>query len=175
MRNLTPVKGLRARYQNHVWCLDFLLDRTRDGRKLRFLSVVDEYTRRCLALEVQTRFPAHDVVAVLARLVAIHGRPMFIRSDNGPEFIATVVREWADKCGILLVRSAPASPWQNPFAETFHSRLRDEMVEQEDFGSLAEARFLAEAYRVWYNNERPHSSLGYMTPEAFSVRGIVTA
>jgi len=175
VRTPAAIRGLRARHQNHIWCLDFLLDKTRGGRKLRFLSVVDEYTRRCLALEVQTRFPAHDVVAVLARLVAIHGRPMFIRSDNGPEFIATVVREWADKCGILLVRSAPASPWQNPFAETFHSRLRDEMVEQEDFGSLAEARCLAEAYRVWYNNERPHSSLGYMTPEAFSVRGIATA
>lgn len=175
VRTPAVIRGLRARHQNHVWCLDFLKDRTRDGRILRFLSVVDEHTRLCLALEVSTRFPAAAVVAVLARLAAIHGTPMFVRSDNGPEFIAHEVARWAKAMGVTLVRSAPASPWQNPFAETFHSRLRDELVEQEDFGSLAEARVLAEAYRVWYNNERPHSSLGYQTPAEFSVRGFATA
>jgi transposase InsO family protein len=174
VRNLTPVKGLRARRPHHVWCLDFLKDRTRDGRGLRFLSVVDEYTRRCLALDVDVRFRAVDVLAVLDRLLAIHGRPLFIRSDNGPEFVAKEVARWAKLRGIILVRSAPASPWQNPFAETFHSRLRDELVEQEDFGSLAEARQLAEAYRVWYNDERPHSALGYQTPAAFAVKAVAT-
>lgn len=168
VRTLPTIRGLRARHAHHVWCLDFLKDRTRDGRILRFLSVVDEHTRRCLALDVDVRFPAAAVVAVLTRLVAVHGRPAFLRSDNGPEFIATVVAEWAKANGIVLVRSEPASPWQNPFVESFHSRLRDELVEQEDFGSLAEARQLAEAYRVWYNTERPHSALGYLTPEAFA-------
>jgi len=172
-RRRTPAvaRGLRARHQNHLRCLDFLKDKTRDGRTLRFLSVVDEHTRLCMALEVSTRFPAVAVVAVLARLVAIHGRSLFVRSDNGPEFIAHEVARWAREAGVTLVRSAPASPRQNPFAETFHSRLRDELVEQEDFGSLAGARVLAEAYRLWYNNERPHSSLGYQTPAEFLVRG----
>jgi putative transposase len=172
IRTLAPVKGLRARHAQHVWCLDFLLDHTRDGRALRFLSVVDEYTRSCLGLDVALRFRAVDVVAVLRRLVALHGRPVFIRSDNGPEFIADDVARWAKAEGIILVRSAPASPWQNPFAETFHSRLRDELVEREDFGSLAEARQLAEAYRVWYNTERPHSALKYLTPKAFAEKMI---
>ena len=170
IRTLAPVKALRARHVNHVWCLDFLKDRTRDGRMLRFLSVADECTRRCLALDVDLRFRAVDVVAVLARLVMVYGKPVFVRSDNGPEFVAKEVAAWAAREGIVLVRSAPASPWQNPFIESFHSRLRDELIEQEDFGSLAEARELARAYREWYNDERPHSALKYLTPAAFTIR-----
>ncbi|MGH9578229.1 MAG: integrase core domain-containing protein [Terriglobales bacterium] len=98
-------------------------------------------------MEVNPRWPATAVVALLARLVAVHGRPIFIRSDNGPEFVANVLAHWAAAEGITLVRSAPASPCQNPFSKTFHSRLRDELIKQEDFGSLAEARALAAAYR----------------------------
>ena len=162
------VPGLRARYPHHVWCLDFLMDRTRDGRALRFLSVVDEHTRRCLALVVARRIRAVDVVGLLTRLMREHGPPVHVRSDNGPEFVATVVEAWATSSRIRLVRSAPASPWENPFSETYHSRLRDEFVEREEFGSVEEAQVLAEAYRVWYNEARMHSALGYLTPAAFA-------
>lgn len=164
--------GLRATHPGHVWCLDFLKDRTRDGRALRFLSVVDEHTRRCLALVVARRITAVDVMAVLRPLIAAHGRPEHLRSDNGPEFVATVIETWVARQGIRMVHSAPASPWQNPFAETFHSRLRDEFVERHDFGSLVEAQVLAETYRDWYNTARPHSALQYLTPLAFAVKAL---
>jgi putative transposase len=172
VRSLAVVRGLRAEFPGHVWCLDFLKDRTRDGRGLRFLSVVDEHTRRCLALAVARRFTAADVVGVLTRLVAVHGAPGHVRSDNGPEFVAGVVEGWATDEGIRLVRSAPASPWENPFIESFHSRLRDELVERDEFGSLEEAQVLAEAYRVWYNEARMHSALRYLTPAAFAARAM---
>ncbi len=167
---LEPVRGLRAAFPHHVWCLDFLKDRTSDGRGLRFLSVVDEHTRRCLAIVVARQFKAVEVVAVLARLCGLHGQPVHVRSDNGPEFVATVVEAWAAERRIRLVRSTPGSPWENPFAETIHSRMRDEFVEREEFGSLVEAQLLAEAYRVWYNEGRGHSALGYQTPAAFTAK-----
>lgn len=163
-----PVIGLRAEFPQHVWCLDFLKDRTRDGRPLRFLSVVDEHTRRCLALQVARRFTAADVVGVLQRLIGEYGVPTNLRSDNGPEFVATTVEAWAARQQIRLVRSTPASPWENPFIESFHGRLRDECVEREDFGSLVEAQIVAETYRVWYNEVRMHSALHYQTPAAFT-------
>jgi transposase InsO family protein len=165
---LPIVAGLRARGPNQVWCLDFMKDRTLDGRTVRVLSVVDEYTRECLALAVQPRFLAVDVVNLVERLSWEHGQPVHLRSDNGPEFVATVVERWASEVGIRLVRSTPASPWENAFSETFHSRARDEFMEREVFGSLAEIRVLAEAYRVWYNEARPHSALRYRTPAAFA-------
>lgn len=162
--------GLRAAFPHHVWCLDFLKDRTADGRALRFLSVVDEHTRQCLALRVGRRFTAAEVVAVLAGLMSRHGAPNHLRSDNGPEFVAGVVETWAAGQGIRLVRSTPASPWENPYIESFHSRLRDELVERDEFGSLVEAQVLAETYRVWYNEARGHSALRYQTPAAFAAR-----
>ena len=164
---LAQVPGLRATAPNQVWCLDFLKDYTSDGRGLRFLSIVDEHPRLCVGLEVERRFRAAEVVAVLDRLVALRGAPTYLRSDNGPEFVATVVERWAKARGIQLVRSAPRHPWENPFIESFHSRLRDEFVEREVFGSLAETKILAEAYRRWYNEARPHSALKYLTPRAF--------
>lgn len=129
---------------------------------------MDENTRQCLALVVARRFTAADVVTEIERLHAWHGTPQHLRSDNGPEFVATVVERHAAASGIRLVRSAPRSPWQNPVIESFHSRVRDEFLERETFGSLAEAQILAEAYRVWYNEHRPHSALKYLTPAAFA-------
>lgn len=162
------VSGLRATRPNEVWCLDFLKDRTLDGRTVRVLSVVDEYTRECLSLSVQPRFLATDVIRAVERVCEERGYPANVRSDNGPEFVATSVERWAAKAGIRLVRSTPASPWENPFSETFHSRIRDEFLEREAFGSIAEIRVLAQAYRAWYNEARPHSALRYRTPAAFA-------
>ena len=165
---LPAAPGLRAVRPNEVWCLDFLKDRTLDGRGVRVLSVVDEHTRECLALAVAPRFLATDVIGVVERVCGERGRPANLRSDNGPEFVATGVARWAARMGIRLVRLAPASPWENPFSETFHSRIRDEFLEREAFGSMAEIRVLAEAYRAWYNESRPHSALRYRTPAAFA-------
>jgi len=118
---LQVMPGLRSGRLNHVWCMDFMKDMTSDGRALRILSIVDEDTRECLGLEVKRRFTANDVVAVLEKLISERGRPVYVRSDNGPEFVAKEVGTWADSTGVFLVRSEPASPWQNPFSETFHS------------------------------------------------------
>lgn len=164
-----PVAGfLRARRPKEVWCIDFMKDWTLKGFPMRILSVVDEHTRQCLALAVGPRFTAADVLDVLEGLILRHGAPANIRSDNGPEFVATKVQRWGEAVGVRLVRSAPASPWENPFAESFHSRFRDEFTESEAFGSMEEARVLCEAYRRWYNEARPHSALKYMTPNEFA-------
>lgn len=167
-RKLPTIPGLRATGPNQVWCLDFMKDYTSNGRFLRFLSVVDEYTRECLGFEVSRRFTAEDVLDVLGILIREHGVPVHVRSDNGPEFIARVVERWATEVGVCLVRSAPGCPWQNPFSETFHSRARVELMEREDFGSLEEARLFAEVYRRWYNEARPHSKLGRVPPAVFA-------
>jgi len=165
---LRVIPGLRSGRPNHVWCMDFMKDMTADGRALRILSIVDEYTRECLGLEVKRRFKANDVVAVLERIISKRGRPVYLRSDNGPEFVAKEVGTWADGTGVLLVRSEPASPWQNPFSETFHSRARFEFLERELFGGLLEAKVLCEVYRWWYNERRGHSKLGNMTPAKYA-------
>jgi putative transposase len=167
-RSLPTAPGLRAKAANEVWCMDFMKDWTIKGFPLRILSVVDERTRRCLALSVGPRFTASDVLDVLEGLILRHGTPVNLRSDNGPEFVAKQVQRWAESAGIRLVRSAPASPWENPFAESFHSRFRDEFTEGEAFGSMEEARILCEAYRRWYNEARPHSSLKNKTPNEFA-------
>lgn len=165
---LQIIPGLRSERINHVYCMDFMKDMTSDGRALRVLSIVDEYTRECVALDVARNFKAVDVVAVLERIVGERGRPVYLRSDNGPEFIAKEVAKWADGKGVLLVRSEPASPWQNPFNESFNSKARDELLEREQFGSLLEAKVLCEVYRWWYNNRRGHSMIGKMTPASYA-------
>ena len=157
----------RAEFPNHVWSYDFLTDRTEDGRTLKILVVVDEFTRRSLALEVGRSFTSTEVIAVLAELVAEHGAPAFIRSDNGPELISAAVRRWLAEHRIGTLFIAPGSPWENGYTESFNSRLRDELLNRELFQSLAEARFLLREYRRRYNEERPHSSLGYQTPQQF--------
>jgi len=162
--------GLRATGPNQVWCLDFMKDFLLDGRGFRMLAIVDEYTRECLAFLPAWSFKAADVVALLEWVCHQRGLPVYLRSDNGPEFIATVVGEWANALGVTLVRSAPHSPWQNPFIESFNSRARDEFTELTVFGSLEEAMVLCEAFRRWYNEVRRHSSLGRMTPAAFAAK-----
>lgn len=170
-RKALPEKlGLRSTGPNHVWCMDFMQDWTLGGRSFRMFSVVDEYTRECLALIPAWRFTAAEVVACLEWLGHLYGPPVHLRSDNGPEFVAKDVLNWATAVGIELVRSAPGCPWQNAFIESFHSRAREEFTEGIVFGSLAEAIVLCEAFRKWYNESRRHSALKYETPAAFAMR-----
>lgn len=158
----------RAEQPNQVWSYDFVMDQTEDGRRLKWLPIVDEYTRECLRLEVERTMEAADVVDVLDALTAERGAPEFIRSDNGPEFIAQAVRDFLKKRGGETAFVAPGSPWENAYSETFNSRLGDELLKREVFTSLQEAKVLAVRYRTEYNEERPHSALGYKTPAAFA-------
>ena len=158
----------RAAYRNHVWTYDFVLDRIEGGRRMKLLTVVDEYTRECLAIEVRRNLTGKEVVAVLQRLVAERGAPAHVRSDNGPEFIAGGVRRWLAAAGSNTLFIAPASPWENAYIESFNGKLQDELLKGELFTSLAEARLLIEAWRQDYNRVRPHGSLDYMTPAEFA-------
>ena len=155
---------LRAEHPNHVWAYDFVLDRTADGRKLRMLTVVDEYTRECLAIEVARRLRSQDVLAVLADLCVRRGPPAYIRSDNGPEFTARAVRRWLGRIDVQTLFIEPGSPWENGYIESFNGRLRDEFLNGERFDTLLEAQVLIEMWRNEYNQIRPHSSLGYRPP-----------
>lgn len=158
----------RAERRNHVWSYDFVFDRTEDGRQLKFLAILDEYTRENLALEVDRSITGEDVVDTLEYLFLVHGEPDFIRSDNGPEFVSEVVRKWLKDSGVRTLFIEPGSPWENAYLESFNSRLRDELLNQEIFTCLTEARVLGERYRVYHNLDRPHSSLGYQTPAEFA-------
>ena len=158
----------RAERRNHVWSYDFVFDRTEDGRQLKFMPVLDEYTRESLALEVERSMTGEDVVDTLAYLFQVHGEPEFIRSDNGPEFVSKAVKEWLKDSGVKTLFIEPGSPWENAYIESFNSRLRDEFLSQEIFTSLTETQVLAEQHRVFHNLDRPHSSLGYLTPAEFA-------
>jgi transposase InsO family protein len=159
----------RAQHKDDVWCWDFVYDRTASGSPLKWLSIVDEYTRECLTLKVDRSITSEDVIDTLAELFAMRGVPRHIRSDNGPEFVASAIQGWLRQVGVEAMYIAPGSPWENGFAESFHSRLRDEFLAREVFESLAAARRLTAAWREDYNHHRPHSSLGYQTPAAFAV------
>ena len=161
---------LRASRPNEVWSYDFIQDRTMDGRRLKILVVVDEHTRECLALELGRRLSADDVKAVLARLVAERGAPVYLRSDNGPEFVAAVVRKWLSSRGVGTLYITPGSPWENAYCESFNSRLRDEFLNRELFTSELEAKVLSAQWRRAYNEMRPHSALGDQTPSEFARR-----
>ena len=158
----------RAEYPNHVWTYDFMFDETSDGRKLKFLNVVDEYTRLCLRIEVGRSMTARTVVRVLAELVQIHGEPGALRSDNGSEFTAEAVKEWLASAGIATRYVEPGSPWENGYAESFNSRFRADFLDREIFRTLVEAQVLSEQRRLKHNHKRPHSSLGYKTPAQFA-------
>lgn len=158
----------KAAGKNQVWAFDFIFDRTSNGRSIKWLSVVDEFTRECLALEVSRSMSSGDVIDVLSELIAIRGMPKHVRCDNGPEFIAAALRSWLELSGVRTLYIEPASPWQNGYAESFHSRLRDELLDMEVFERLREAKELATAWRLDYNHQRPHSSLKYMTPATFA-------
>jgi transposase InsO family protein len=157
-----------ATCRNDVWAWDFLHDRTVDGRALRVLTVVDEFTRECVALDVARSFSAADVTAAMLRAIAERGAPARIRSDNGAEFVARATREACAQARAETMYVEPGAPWQNGYAESFNARVRDELLECETFASLAEARYLAREWRRDYDGKRPHSSLGYMTPAAFA-------
>jgi len=155
---------LRAERPNHVWSYDFIEDRTHDERKFRMLNVIDEFTHECLAIRIDRRLKAVDVIDTLSDLFILRGVPAHIRSDNGPEFIAKAVRDWITAVGARTAYIAPGSPWENGFIESFNARLRDELLDGEIFYSLAEARIVVESWRRHYNTERPHRSLGYRPP-----------
>lgn len=159
-----------AEYPNHVWTYDFMFDETSDGRKLKFLNVIDEYTRLCLRIEVGRSMTAKTVVRVLAELVQIHGEPGALRSDNGSEFTAQVVKEWLSAAGISTLYIEPGSPWENGYAESFNSRFRSDFLDREIFRTLQEAQVLSETRRLKHNHKRPHSSLGYKTPAQFAAQ-----
>ena len=158
----------RATQRDHVWAWDFVHDRTEDGRPLKWLSIVDEYTRECLALEVRRSFKSGDVIDVLKELILIRGTPGHIRSDNGPEFIAQAIVAWMSNARVSTLYIEPGSPWENGYAESFHGRVRDELLDSELFTCLAEAKMLSTQWRLEYNHRRPHSSLGYVAPAVFA-------
>mgnify|MGYP003586312220 CR=1 FL=1 len=166
---------LRPEYPGHVWSYDFVEGRTHDGRKYRILSIIDEASRECMALPVARKLKSDDVLAALAELFVTRGPPAHIRSDNGPEFIATAVQEWLAKVGVKTLYIAPGSPWENGYCESFNGSLRDELLNGEIFYSLTEAQILIEAWRRHYNTVRPHSSLGYRPPAPEAVPSPVLA
>lgn len=165
----------RAEHKDHVWCWDFVFDHTTSGSTLKWLSIVDEYTRECLALKVDRSITSEDVIDTLAELFAMRGVPRHIRSDNGPEFIARAIQRWTNQLSIEALYVEPGSPWENGYAESFHSRLRDEFLAVEVFESLAAARKLTATWRNDYNHYRPHGSLGYVTPVEFAARCTASA
>ena len=158
----------RAEYPNHVWAYDFVHDVCENGRKLKVLTVEDEFTRRCLAIEVEHRMTARLVAQTLLKLFAEHGRPLFVRSDNGPEFIARCLMRVLQIQGVECRHIEPGSPWQNGHLERFNGSYRDECANLETFHNRDHARALSKLYQRDYNERRPHSSLGYLTPEEFA-------
>jgi putative transposase len=158
----------RAEYIDHIWSYDFAMDATEDGRRLKVMPIVDEYSRECLALEMERSITAEDVVEVLDRLFTERGEPDYIRSDNGPEFIAEAIKRWLASRGVKTLYIEPGAPWENAYSETFISRLRDELLNREEFANLNEAQVLAGDYRERYNYHRPHGALGYLTPAEFA-------
>ncbi len=158
----------RAEYIDHVWSYDFAMDATEDGRRLKVMPIVDEYGRECLALEMERSITAKDVVGTLDRLFTERGEPDYIRSDNGPEFIADAIKSWLAASGVETLYIEPGAPWENAYSETFISRLRDELLERELFANLKEAQVLLEDYRDHYNQIRPHGALGYLSPAEFA-------
>jgi putative transposase len=154
----------RAERLNHVWSWDFVADRTDNGGKLRILTVIDEYSRECLALHVARKLTAEDLIEVMERLVAERGAPAHMRSDNGSEFIARLLQKWLAERQVKTLYIEPGSPWQNGHVESFNGSLRDECLDRELMLSVAEARVLIEDYRRHYNEERPHGGIGYRTP-----------
>jgi putative transposase len=167
---------LRATRVNEVWSYDFVFDQTEDGRRLKWLPICDEFSRESVALEVERRMESADVIRILDAAVAERGTaPEFIRSDNGPEFIAAAVQAWIRERGFKTLYIAPGSPWENPYSESFNSRFRDEFLNRESFASLLEAKVLGKEHRHDYNHGRLHSSLEYQPPAEFAQRCLAAA
>ncbi|MCP5072234.1 MAG: IS3 family transposase [Rhodobacteraceae bacterium] len=155
---------LRPEYRNHVWSYDFVHHRTDDGKAFRTLNILDEHSRECLAIRVKRKLNSTEVIDALTDLFILRGVPAFIRSDNGPEFIAEAVRDWIKAVGAKTAYIEPGSPWENGYCESFNGRMRDELLNGEIFYSLREAQIIIESWRTHYNTKRPHSALGYRPP-----------
>ena len=156
-----------ATFTNDVWTWDFVHSSTVDGRSIRFLNIVDEYTRVCLSIKVGRSITSEDVIDTLAELFSMYGVPKRIRSDNGPEFISGAIKKWLSMLGVDVLYIEPGSPWQNGLCESFNGKLRDEYLNQSELVSESDARVKANAWREDFNDRRPHSSLGYLTPSEF--------
>ncbi len=155
---------LRPTHPNHVWAYDFVVVRTHNGKAVRMLTLIDEYTRECLAIRAGRHFRSDDVLHCLTEMFVTRGIPEHIRSDNGPEFVANAVREWLGRLGVKTLYIEPGSPWENGYIESFNGKLRDELLNGEIFYTLEEVRVITEQWRQQYNRVRPHSSLGYRPP-----------
>jgi transposase InsO family protein len=155
---------LRAEHRNHVWSYDFVEDRTHDGRRIRMLNIIDEFTHECLAIRVARRLKSIDVIDTLSDLFILRGVPGHIRSDNGPEFVARALQDWIRAVGASTAYIERGSPWENGFIESFNARLRDELLNGEIFYTLPEAQIVIESWRRHYNAVRPHASIGYRAP-----------
>ena len=166
---------LRPEHRNHVWAYDFVFDRTREGRPLKFLTIVDEYTRECLTIEVARKQTSRDVLRTLAQLMLKYGVPKHIRSDNGPEFVARAVRSWLSKLGVGTLFIERGSPWENGYIESFNGKFRDELLNGEIFTTLQEAKVLTAWWRRQYNHLRPHSALGYRPPAPVIIKSPIAA
>jgi len=168
---------LRPASKDHVWSYDFVADRTSDGRAIRMLTLIDEHSRECLAIDVARGLKSEDVLERLSDLFVRRGVPSYIRSDNGSEFTATKVRQWLERVGVKTLFIEPGSPWENGYVESFNGKLRDELLAREQFDTLLEAKVLIERWRRHYNTVRPHSSLGYRVPapEAIQPASIASA
>jgi len=166
---------LRPTHANHVWSYDFVTDRTSDGRALRMLNVIDEYTRECLLIHVARKITAYDVLEHLADLFIMRGTPEHIRSDNGPEFVADVVRDWLSRLGVDTLFIEPGSPWENGYIESFNGKLRYGLLDGEIFDTVLEASVVTEHWRTEYNTIRPHSSLGNRPPAPEAYRPLQLA
>lgn len=154
----------KPEYKNHVWSYDFVSDETHDKRPFRMLNIIDEYTRECLTIKCQRRLTAMDVLETLSTLFIMKGVPDYIRSDNGPEFVAKILRNWLQKVGVKTLYIEPGSPWENGYVESFNGKFRDEFLNGEIFYTLKEAKILTEKWRRQYNTIRPHSSLNFRPP-----------
>ena len=155
---------LRPERRDHVWSYDFVHCRTDDGKAFRTLNILDEFTRECLTIRVKRKLNSIDVIDALSDLFILRGVPAFIRSDNGPEFVAEAVRKWINAVGARTAFIEPGSPWENGYCESFNGRMRDELLNGEIFYSLREAQIIIEEWRRHYNTKRPHSALGYRPP-----------
>jgi transposase InsO family protein len=160
---------LRPAHRNHVWSYDFVEDKTMNGKKIRFLNIIDEFSRECLASIPRRSWRNNDVIEVLAGLMLLHGTPEYLRSDNGPEFTARKVREWLSRVGVITTFIEPGSPWENGYCESFNARMRDEFLNGELFGNMYEAAVLTQRWVRYYNTVRPHSSLSGRPPAPQSI------
>lgn len=159
---------LRATHAGHVWAIDFMFDETSDQRRLKLCNIVDEYTREALAIRVDRTCTAEDIVSVIEDLVLTRSAPEYLRADNGPELIAWALRDYCRLAGTNTAYIEPGSPWENPFVESFNGRVRDELLNIEEFGSLTEAKLIIEDWRIEYNTYRPHSALDGLTPTEYA-------